>query len=35
MPAEVKAVVFAIDSRHLAVGNRNGTVYLLRLPGPN
>jgi hypothetical protein len=35
MPAEVKAVVFAIDSRHLAIGNRNGTVYLLRLPGPN
>jgi hypothetical protein len=31
------AVAFAADSRHLAVANTNGTVYVLRLaegPGP-
>ena len=25
------ALAFAPDGRHLAVGNRNGTVYVLRL----
>lgn len=31
MPGPVNAVDFALDSRHLATGNANGTVYILRL----
>jgi hypothetical protein len=31
MPGPVGAVAFALDSRHLATGNANGTVYILRL----
>jgi WD40 repeat protein len=31
LPGAITALVFAPDSRHLAVGNGNGTVYVLRL----
>jgi WD40 repeat protein len=31
MPGPVNAVAFALDSRHLATGNANGTIYILRL----
>lgn len=31
LPGPVAAVAFAPDSRHLATGNGNGTIYLLRL----
>jgi WD40 repeat protein len=34
MPGCSESFAFAPDSRHLAVGNRNGTVYVLRLAGP-
>ena len=30
-PGPVHGVTFAPDSRHLAVANGNGTIYLLRL----
>jgi WD40 repeat protein len=33
-PGAVTAVDFGADSRHLFVGNGNGTVYVLRLAGP-
>jgi WD40 repeat protein len=32
LPGPIQALAFAPDSRHLAVGNSNGTVYVLRLP---
>lgn len=28
----IHKVLFAPDGKHLAVGNSNGTVYILRLP---
>jgi WD40 repeat protein len=31
LPAAAGAVAFAADGRHLAVGNANGTIYILRL----
>ena len=31
LPGAVNAVATAPDSRHLAMGNSNGTVYILRL----
>jgi WD40 repeat protein len=31
LPAAVAAVAFADDGRHLAIGNANGTIYVLRL----
>jgi WD40 repeat protein len=31
-PGSVPGLAFAPDGRHLAVGNRDGTIYLLRLP---
>jgi WD40 repeat protein len=31
LPGHVDAVAFSSDSRHLALGNANGTVYILRL----
>jgi WD40 repeat protein len=31
-PLQCRSVAFAHDGRHLAVGNSNGTVYVLRLP---
>jgi WD40 repeat protein/tRNA A-37 threonylcarbamoyl transferase component Bud32 len=31
MPGEVGVLAFASDSRHLALGNANGTIYILRL----
>jgi WD40 repeat protein len=31
LPAAAGAVAFAADGRHLAVGNANGTIYVLRL----
>jgi WD40 repeat protein len=31
-PGEIHAVAFAHDGNHLAVGNGNGTIYVLRLP---
>jgi WD40 repeat protein len=31
LPGAVERVVFAPDGRHLALGNSNGTVYLLRV----
>jgi WD40 repeat protein len=31
LPGPVQAVAFAPDSRHLATGNANGTIYILRL----
>jgi WD40 repeat protein/tRNA A-37 threonylcarbamoyl transferase component Bud32 len=34
LPGPVHAVAFAADSRHLATGNGNGTVYVLRLAPP-
>ncbi len=34
-PGAVHGVAFAPDSRHLAVANANGTVYLLRLGPPS
>jgi WD40 repeat protein len=33
-PGEVRCVAFAPDGRHLAVGNSNCTIYLLRLAPP-
>jgi WD40 repeat protein len=33
MPGSVEVVAFAEDGRHLAVGNANGTIYILRLGG--
>jgi WD40 repeat protein len=33
LPGTITALVFAPDSRHLAIGNGNGTVYILRLKG--
>jgi WD40 repeat protein len=33
LPFPVLAMAFAADNRHLALGNANGTVYILRLPG--
>jgi hypothetical protein len=32
-PLACQAVAFAHDGKHLAVGNANGTVYVLRLAG--
>jgi WD40 repeat protein len=32
-PLQCRSVAFAHDGKHLAVGNSNGTVYVLRLPG--
>jgi hypothetical protein len=32
LPAAAKVLCFAPDGRYLAVGNDNGTVYILRLP---
>lgn len=32
-PGAIGAVCFAHDGKHLAVGNANGTIYILRLPG--
>jgi WD40 repeat protein len=32
-PGDIGAVAFAHDGRHLAVGNANGTIYVLRLEG--
>jgi hypothetical protein len=29
---QCRSVAFAHDGKHLAVGNSNGTVYVLRLP---
>ncbi|MBL8798250.1 MAG: serine/threonine protein kinase [Planctomycetia bacterium] len=34
MPGGVATLQFAPDTRHLAIGNTNGTVYILRLRGP-
>jgi WD40 repeat protein len=34
LPAEVRGVAFAPDGRHLATGNSNGTIYVLRLARP-
>jgi WD40 repeat protein len=34
LPDPVHAVAFAPDSRHLATGNANGTIYILRLAEP-
>jgi WD40 repeat protein len=34
MPNVVSTAVFVGDSHHLALGNMNGTIYILRLPGP-
>lgn len=31
-PLPCRSVAFAHDGKHLAVGNSNGTVYVLRLP---
>jgi WD40 repeat protein len=31
LPGEVTALAFATDGRHLASGNRNGTIYILRI----
>ncbi len=31
LPGPAESLAFAPDSRHLAVGNRNGTIYVLRL----
>jgi WD40 repeat protein len=31
LPGAINAVAFAVDSRHLATGNSNGTVYVFRL----
>jgi WD40 repeat protein len=31
LPGHVDNLVFAPDSRHLATGNGNGTIYVLRL----
>jgi WD40 repeat protein len=33
LPGSVDSVAFAPDGRHLACGNANGTVYILRI-GP-
>jgi WD40 repeat protein len=33
-PGRVRALCFAPDSRHLAAGNGNGAIYILRLGGP-
>lgn len=32
LPGDAITCVFAADGRHLATGNANGTVYILRLP---
>lgn len=32
LPGRVAALAFAPDSHHLALGNANGTIYILRLP---
>ena len=32
-PGPVHGLAFAPDSRHLAVANGNGTIYILRLSG--
>ena len=32
LPGPVYAIAFSPDGRHLATGNANGTVYILRLP---
>jgi WD40 repeat protein/serine/threonine protein kinase len=34
LPGGISALLFAPDGRHLAVGNTNGTVYIIRLKGP-
>ena len=31
IPSEVQSAAFAVDGRHLALGNQNGTIYVLRL----
>jgi WD40 repeat protein len=33
-PGDIRAVAPAHDGRHIAVGNANGTIYVLRLPQP-
>jgi len=30
-PGPIEAVAFAHDGQHLAAGNANGTIYILRL----
>jgi len=32
LPTTPQSAVLAPDGRHLAVGNKNGTVWVLRLP---
>jgi WD40 repeat protein len=34
MPMQVRSLEFAADSRHLIVGNSNGSAYVLRLASP-
>jgi WD40 repeat protein len=34
LPGGGQAVAFAPDRRHIAVGNKSGTIYVLRLAGP-
>jgi WD40 repeat protein len=34
LPGRVHGLAFAPDGRHLATANHNGTVYVLRLAGP-
>jgi WD40 repeat protein len=31
-PGSIESVAFSRDGKHLAVGNANGTIYILRLP---
>jgi WD40 repeat protein len=33
-PSPFNQLLFAPDSRHLAIANTNGTIYILRLPDP-